>query len=84
MGLGDHNLCRNPDGDKRPWCWVDVTKGSFGYCALGQCGDRPAGEGSGATNTSLNTTGTDNRTHSGNDTGGVVVSSTQQPQGKCI
>ncbi|KAL5019244.1 hypothetical protein ScPMuIL_004966 [Solemya velum] len=38
-GLGDHNFCRNPDGDKQPWCWVDVNRGKFGYCSIPLCED---------------------------------------------
>ena len=38
QGLGDHNFCRNPDDDVKPWCWVDIEKGRFGYCAVSQCG----------------------------------------------
>ncbi|KAL5019250.1 hypothetical protein ScPMuIL_004972 [Solemya velum] len=38
-GLGDHNFCRNPDGDKQPWCWVDVYKSDFGYCSIPLCED---------------------------------------------
>ncbi|KAL8565021.1 hypothetical protein ACOMHN_003397 [Nucella lapillus] len=34
-GLGDHNYCRNPDGDARPWCWV--AKGKFGFCPIPEC-----------------------------------------------
>ncbi|XP_070187360.1 neurotrypsin-like isoform X2 [Littorina saxatilis] len=34
-GLGDHNYCRNPDGDHRPWCWV--ARGKFGFCPIPSC-----------------------------------------------
>ncbi|XP_076441683.1 neurotrypsin-like [Babylonia areolata] len=34
-GLGDHNNCRNPDGENRPWCWV--ARGKFGFCPVPQC-----------------------------------------------
>ncbi|GAB1602923.1 atrial natriuretic peptide-converting enzyme-like isoform X1, partial [Argonauta hians] len=37
-GLGDHNYCRNPDNDKRPWCWVaPAYKNQFGFCKIDQC-----------------------------------------------
>ncbi|XP_033729369.1 plasminogen-like [Pecten maximus] len=36
-GLGNHNLCRNPDGDVSPWCWTNVTTEEFAYCAIPQC-----------------------------------------------
>ncbi|XP_025096525.1 uncharacterized protein LOC112565332 [Pomacea canaliculata] len=36
-GLGDHNYCRNPDNDKKPWCWVAL--GKFGYCPVPQCSE---------------------------------------------
>ncbi|XP_035869869.1 coagulation factor XII isoform X2 [Phyllostomus discolor] len=37
-GLGDHALCRNPDNDTRPWCFV--RRGgrlSWEYCSLPRC-----------------------------------------------
>ncbi|XP_050394148.2 uncharacterized protein LOC126812030 isoform X2 [Patella vulgata] len=36
-GLGQHNLCRNPDGDAKPWCWVDHRLMKFGYCSVPAC-----------------------------------------------
>lgn len=36
-GLGDHNMCRNPDDGKGPWCWVDVELDRFGYCSVSKC-----------------------------------------------
>nr|XP_022319040.1 uncharacterized protein LOC111121867 isoform X2 [Crassostrea virginica] len=36
-GLGDHNMCRNPDNSSRPWCWVDTDALSFGYCPVPEC-----------------------------------------------
>ncbi|XP_074647198.1 neurotrypsin-like [Tubulanus polymorphus] len=38
-GLGDHNYCRNPDSDKKPWCWTNHDLGQYGYCDLQKCGD---------------------------------------------
>ncbi|MBN3316751.1 HGFA factor, partial [Atractosteus spatula] len=38
VGLGDHNFCRNPDRDEKPWCYV--LKGaeiSWDYCDISQC-----------------------------------------------
>ncbi|XP_013414821.1 uncharacterized protein LOC106176828 isoform X2 [Lingula anatina] len=36
-GLGDHNFCRNPDSDQRPWCYVSVEKRKYLYCAVQPC-----------------------------------------------
>ncbi|XP_078692201.1 tenascin-X-like isoform X9 [Branchiostoma floridae x Branchiostoma belcheri] len=36
FGIGDHNYCRNPDGDAKPWCYADA-EGTYEYCAIQQC-----------------------------------------------
>ncbi|XP_066291177.1 uncharacterized protein [Branchiostoma lanceolatum] len=36
FGIGDHNYCRNPDGDIKPWCYVDL-RGTYEYCDLKRC-----------------------------------------------
>ncbi|XP_028330018.1 hepatocyte growth factor activator isoform X2 [Gouania willdenowi] len=37
-GLGDHGYCRNPDGDRKPWCYV-LNDGaiSWEYCDVPSC-----------------------------------------------
>lgn len=38
LGLGNHNFCRNPDGDGSPWCYI--YKGNqivWEYCSLPKC-----------------------------------------------
>ncbi|XP_053161217.1 hyaluronan-binding protein 2 isoform X3 [Hemicordylus capensis] len=36
--LGDHNYCRNPDGDKKPWCFVNVNnKLKWDFCDVSPC-----------------------------------------------
>uniref|UniRef100_A0A8C6CZY4 Plasminogen activator n=1 Tax=Moschus moschiferus TaxID=68415 RepID=A0A8C6CZY4_MOSMO len=38
LGLGNHNHCRNPDGDTQPWChvWKD-RQPTWEYCDVPQC-----------------------------------------------
>ena len=38
FGLGDHNYCRNPDGDTVPWCYNgQSTEPSWEYCHVPTC-----------------------------------------------
>uniref|UniRef100_A0A8I3MXZ2 Plasminogen activator n=1 Tax=Canis lupus familiaris TaxID=9615 RepID=A0A8I3MXZ2_CANLF len=44
-GLRNHNYCRNPDGDSRPWCYVfQAVKYSTEFCSTPAC---PEGGGGG-------------------------------------
>ncbi|XP_011357574.1 factor VII-activating protease [Pteropus medius] len=38
-GIGEHNFCRNPDGDKKPWCFIKVNneKVKWEYCDVSAC-----------------------------------------------
>ncbi|XP_051772236.1 hyaluronan-binding protein 2-like [Ctenopharyngodon idella] len=37
-GLGPHNFCRNPDGDKKPWCFIKKNKRlRWDYCDVRKC-----------------------------------------------
>ncbi|XP_056153482.1 hyaluronan-binding protein 2 [Lampris incognitus] len=42
-GIGPHNYCRNPDGDIRPWCFVN-RRGQlkWDYCNIRTCSTVPA------------------------------------------
>ncbi|KAJ8005740.1 hypothetical protein DPEC_G00121040 [Dallia pectoralis] len=54
LGLGNHNFCRNPDNDTKPWCYVyKRTQIGWDFCNLPSCpaDQRPVGcmQGSGQT-----------------------------------
>ena len=36
VGLGDHNYCRNPDGENRAWCYTTDPNERWDYCDVGQ------------------------------------------------
>ncbi|XP_023571219.1 hyaluronan-binding protein 2 isoform X4 [Octodon degus] len=38
-GIGDHNFCRNPDGDQKPWCFIKANseKVKWEYCEVPAC-----------------------------------------------
>ncbi|XP_032889787.1 hyaluronan-binding protein 2-like isoform X1 [Amblyraja radiata] len=38
-GIGDHNYCRNPDGDEKPWCYFKEknNKLNWDHCNISQC-----------------------------------------------
>ncbi|KAK9964597.1 hypothetical protein ABG768_005760 [Culter alburnus] len=37
-GLGPHNFCRNPDGDKKPWCFIKKNRRlRWDYCDVRKC-----------------------------------------------
>lgn len=38
-GLGDHNYCRNPSGERksRPWCYTTKSKYKWQYCDISIC-----------------------------------------------
>ncbi|XP_078393497.1 kremen protein 2-like, partial [Cetorhinus maximus] len=66
-GLGNHNYCRNPDGDVQPWCYVSENEEGvyWKYCNIPSCsmpgylgcfsdsGNPPALGGSSGTSTKL-------------------------------
>uniref|UniRef100_A0A672LB35 trypsin n=1 Tax=Sinocyclocheilus grahami TaxID=75366 RepID=A0A672LB35_SINGR len=40
-GLGPHNSCRNPDGDKKPWCFIKKDRRlRWDYCDVRKCPTR--------------------------------------------
>ncbi|NXU51713.1 HABP2 protein, partial [Turnix velox] len=37
-GIGEHNFCRNPDEDERPWCYIRKNhKVKWDYCDVSPC-----------------------------------------------
>ncbi|XP_072881833.1 salivary plasminogen activator gamma-like isoform X2 [Hemitrygon akajei] len=36
LGLGSHNYCRNPDNDKKPWCFIEGIK-YWDFCDIPKC-----------------------------------------------
>ncbi|XP_039767949.1 tissue-type plasminogen activator isoform X2 [Ornithorhynchus anatinus] len=45
LGLGNHNYCRNPDKDSRPWCYV-FRKGEYTweFCSTPLCTQEKSGD----------------------------------------
>ncbi|XP_039906773.1 tissue-type plasminogen activator isoform X1 [Simochromis diagramma] len=40
LGLGNHNFCRNPDGDSSPWCYIyKGTQIEWDFCSLPRCSE---------------------------------------------
>ena len=35
--LGNHNFCRNPDGESRPWCYQASGSSRWGHCEIREC-----------------------------------------------
>nr|XP_006815388.1 PREDICTED: apolipoprotein(a)-like [Saccoglossus kowalevskii] len=38
-GIGDHNYCRNPDGDVTVWCYITDETALWEYCFIGEPSD---------------------------------------------
>uniref|UniRef100_A0A8B9QM30 Hyaluronan binding protein 2 n=1 Tax=Apteryx owenii TaxID=8824 RepID=A0A8B9QM30_APTOW len=37
-GIGEHNFCRNPDGDEKPWCYIKKkNKVEWDFCDISPC-----------------------------------------------
>ena len=36
-GLGDHNYCRNPDGEPRAWCYTTDPNKRWDFCDVPSC-----------------------------------------------
>ncbi|KGL75997.1 Salivary plasminogen activator beta, partial [Tinamus guttatus] len=44
LGLGNHNYCRNPDEDSKPWCYIyKGGKYSWEYCSVPSCSKATCG-----------------------------------------
>ena len=52
-GLGDHNYCRNPDGEPRAWCYTTDSAERWEYCDVPSCTPSTT-----TTSTTTTTTGT--------------------------
>uniref|UniRef100_A0A671FKP6 Plasminogen activator n=1 Tax=Rhinolophus ferrumequinum TaxID=59479 RepID=A0A671FKP6_RHIFE len=45
LGLGNHNYCRNPDGDWKPWCYVfKAGKYTSEFCSTPACSKEKNGD----------------------------------------
>ncbi|XP_029352647.1 plasminogen [Echeneis naucrates] len=37
----DNNYCRNPDNERKPWCYTTDSETRWEYCTVPSCGDEP-------------------------------------------
>ncbi|XP_077408148.1 plasminogen [Vanacampus margaritifer] len=37
----DNNFCRNPDNERKPWCYTTETETRWEHCTVPTCGDAP-------------------------------------------
>ncbi|XP_076859522.1 tissue-type plasminogen activator isoform X2 [Brachyhypopomus gauderio] len=45
LGMGNHNYCRNPDGDSKPWCYIyKKSQIAWEFCSVPNCATAPASE----------------------------------------